>query len=463
MFKNITNWFSTSKEESDTVKSGGQSKNSFLQFWFGSQSKPIKAVMLGLDAAGKTTLLYRLSRGSDVVTTIPTIGFNVETVQFKRTDFVCWDVGGCDKIRPLWRHFLEGVDLLVLVVDAKDRDRISSAYEEFNFFLTDYQFPLLVLSNKQDLENIMSLAEIIEKLKLDSITDRRWEILPICATNGEGADEILPAMERLVRPFVEGEKSGQKLIHEKSSKAENLSKASLLFENTSGKKGAFEEVPAAPTVKEGESVPASSPAPPAAPVATSAPDPLYLEHQRRLLDAVWDDWTQRPLRPETDEELLAQLASYKLDIWDHYTHVRVAYAWLVLHGWDKGSKRICQSLADFIANSARTNEPGGTGGGRSFHHTMTMFWASIIYYWLLRFQQKDGEQPVPMGDDLVKSQKMQDTSFSDFLTFVASHRDSSTDLADKALFRQYYNSPTIFGEMARKEFVASDLKPFPSL
>ena len=60
----------------------------------------------GLDAAGKTTILYKLKLG-EIVTTIPTIGFNVETVEYKNISFTVWDVGGQDKIRPLWRHYFQ--------------------------------------------------------------------------------------------------------------------------------------------------------------------------------------------------------------------------------------------------------------------------------------------------------------------------------------------------------------------
>ena len=64
--------------------------------------------MLGLDAAGKTTILYKLKLNQDV-TTIPTVGFNVETVTYKNVKFNVWDVGGQDKIRPLWRHYFSGM------------------------------------------------------------------------------------------------------------------------------------------------------------------------------------------------------------------------------------------------------------------------------------------------------------------------------------------------------------------
>jgi len=67
----------------------------------------MRLLMLGLDAAGKTTILYKLKLNQDV-TTIPTVGFNVETVTYKNVKFNVWDVGGQDKIRPLWRHYFSG-------------------------------------------------------------------------------------------------------------------------------------------------------------------------------------------------------------------------------------------------------------------------------------------------------------------------------------------------------------------
>ncbi|RRT61331.1 hypothetical protein GW17_00001405 [Ensete ventricosum] len=68
--------------------------------------------MLGLDAAGKTTILYKLHIG-EVLSTVPTIGFNVEKVQYKNVMFTVWDVGGQEKLRPLWRHYFNNTDGLV--------------------------------------------------------------------------------------------------------------------------------------------------------------------------------------------------------------------------------------------------------------------------------------------------------------------------------------------------------------
>uniref|UniRef100_A0A452YRI0 ADP-ribosylation factor n=1 Tax=Aegilops tauschii subsp. strangulata TaxID=200361 RepID=A0A452YRI0_AEGTS len=76
-----------------------------------SEGTKIQVVMLGLDAAGKTTILYKLHIG-EVLSTVPTIGFNVEKVQYKNVVFTVWDVGGQEKLRPLWRHYFNNTDLL---------------------------------------------------------------------------------------------------------------------------------------------------------------------------------------------------------------------------------------------------------------------------------------------------------------------------------------------------------------
>ena len=100
---------------------GGALKSVFSDF----SERHAKILMLGLDAAGKTTVLYKLKL-NEVVSTIPTIGFNVETVKpGKNVSFTVWDVGGQDKIRPLWRHYFTGTEGLVFVVDSADKTRFS--------------------------------------------------------------------------------------------------------------------------------------------------------------------------------------------------------------------------------------------------------------------------------------------------------------------------------------------------
>jgi ADP-ribosylation factor 1/2 len=87
-----------------------------------------RLLMISLDTAGKTTILYQLKLG-EVVTTIPTIGFNVETVEYNGSSLTIWDVGGCDKMKPLWRHYFQNSDAIVFVVDCNDRTRIGQAQQ----------------------------------------------------------------------------------------------------------------------------------------------------------------------------------------------------------------------------------------------------------------------------------------------------------------------------------------------
>jgi len=149
--------------------------------------------MVGLDAAGKTTILYKLKLG-DVVTTIPTIGFNVETVEYKNINFTVWDVGGQDKIRPLWRHYYQNTQGVIFVLDSNDKDRVGEASEELRKMLSEDELKdacVLVFANKQDLPSAMRVAEITDKLGLHQLRNRKWYIQSTCATSGDGLYEGL--------------------------------------------------------------------------------------------------------------------------------------------------------------------------------------------------------------------------------------------------------------------------------
>merc|ERR1712013_332829 len=155
--------------------------------------RDMRILMVGLDAAGKTTILYKLKLG-EIVTTIPTIGFNVETVEYKNISFTVWDVGGQDKIRPLWRHYFQNTEGLIFVIDSNDRERAVEARDELHRMLAEDELRdavLLVFANKQDLPNAMNAAELTDKLGLHSIKNRSWYIQSTCATSGDGLYEGL--------------------------------------------------------------------------------------------------------------------------------------------------------------------------------------------------------------------------------------------------------------------------------
>nr|AIU47295.1 ADP ribosylation factor 4 [Penaeus monodon] len=155
--------------------------------------KQMRILMVGLDAAGKTTILYKLKLG-EIVTTIPTIGFNVETVEYKNISFTVWDVGGQDKIRPLWRHYFQNTQGLIFVVDSNDKERITEASDELAKMLREDELRdavLLVFANKQDLPNAMTAAELTDRLGLSQLRNRRWHIQATCAVQGQGLYEGL--------------------------------------------------------------------------------------------------------------------------------------------------------------------------------------------------------------------------------------------------------------------------------
>ena len=152
--------------------------------------KELRALMLGLDAAGKTTILYKLKLG-EVVSSVPTIGFNVETVEFEKVKFTVWDVGGQDKIRQLWKHYYQNTQALIYVVDSSDKERIEIAREELQKMLSEDELKdavLLVLANKQDM-CVMSVSEVAEKLGLHQLRGREWNIQGTCAFTGAGLNE----------------------------------------------------------------------------------------------------------------------------------------------------------------------------------------------------------------------------------------------------------------------------------
>ena len=104
-------------------------------------TREMRILILGLDGAGKTTILYRLQVG-EVVTTIPTIGFNVEQVQYKNLSFQVWDLGGQTSIRPYWRCYYTNTDAVIYVVDSADHDRIGVSKDEL-FYMLKVNFSII--------------------------------------------------------------------------------------------------------------------------------------------------------------------------------------------------------------------------------------------------------------------------------------------------------------------------------
>merc|ERR1711977_334466 len=161
------------KEEKRREEKTPAARLETMGFWFSKflqlfGEKEARILVLGLDNAGKTTILYRLQVG-EVVSTIPTIGFNVETVQYKNIKFQVWDLGGQTSIRPYWRCYYPNTDAIIFVVDSADRERLAVARQELQAMLDEEELKdaiLLVLANKQDQKGALGAKEISEALGL---------------------------------------------------------------------------------------------------------------------------------------------------------------------------------------------------------------------------------------------------------------------------------------------------------
>ena len=135
-----------------------------------SSSSPTKILILGLDGAGKTTIMYKLKL-NETVMSVPTIGFNMEQLQYKNLKFNCWDIGGQSKIRSLWKHYYENTDCVIFVLDASDEERLELAKETIFGLIREDELkncPVLVFANKMDMANI-GVAEIAKRLGLDEM------------------------------------------------------------------------------------------------------------------------------------------------------------------------------------------------------------------------------------------------------------------------------------------------------
>lgn len=157
---------------------------------------------MGLDSAGKTTLLYRL-KGHQVVETLPTVGFNVEPLEAPgHVSLTLWDVGGQTSLRANWKDHLEGTDALVYVLDSTDEARLPEAVTELMEVLDDPYMagvPVLVLANKQEAPEALSLLEIRDRLGLERLQDCCWELHACSALTGAGLSEALKSLGRLLK------------------------------------------------------------------------------------------------------------------------------------------------------------------------------------------------------------------------------------------------------------------------
>jgi len=151
------------------------------------KEKEMRLLMLGLDNAGKTTILKKFN-GEDINTISPTLGFNIKTLEHRGFKLNIWDVGGQKSLRSYWRNYFESTDGLIWVVDSADRRRLQDCKQELEALLLEERLAgatLLVFANKQDLPGALTSEEIKEALELDQIKSHHWLILDCSAVTGK--------------------------------------------------------------------------------------------------------------------------------------------------------------------------------------------------------------------------------------------------------------------------------------
>ncbi|KAJ2771622.1 ADP-ribosylation factor-like protein 2 [Coemansia nantahalensis] len=163
-----------------------------------TKEKEIRILVLGLDNAGKTTIMKRLT-GESIDSVSPTLGFNITTLECDSYKVNFWDVGGQRTIRPYWRNYFEQTEGIIWVVDSADRRRMGDCAAELAALLKEDKLAgasLLVFANKQDIAGAMSDDDIKDALGLDALTTHHWAIRPCSAVTGAN---LMDGLQWIVR------------------------------------------------------------------------------------------------------------------------------------------------------------------------------------------------------------------------------------------------------------------------
>ncbi|BGP52000.1 hypothetical protein JCM10450v2_007971 [Rhodotorula kratochvilovae] len=159
-------------------------------FW----STTLDVACIGLQNAGKTSLVNVLTNNQFSESMIPTVGFNLRKIQKGNVTLKVWDLAGQPRFRSIWERYCRGVHAIVWVLDSADRDTFATARAELHALLEKPELrgiPLLVLANKNDLETHATVDEVIKALGLSSITNREVSCYSISAKSSRNIDITL--------------------------------------------------------------------------------------------------------------------------------------------------------------------------------------------------------------------------------------------------------------------------------
>jgi ADP-ribosylation factor-like protein 2 len=176
------------------------SSNTTIPVQIKRKEKEVRILILGLDNAGKTTVVKKLC-GEPIDKIEPTLGFQIQSLSYASYNLNLWDVGGQKSIRAYWRNYFEQTDGLVWVVDSADVYRLTLCRDELSVILNQERLAgasLLILANKQDVDGALPSERIAEILQLGDAryTNRHWKIIPCSAVTGDG---LVDGMDWIVR------------------------------------------------------------------------------------------------------------------------------------------------------------------------------------------------------------------------------------------------------------------------
>jgi hypothetical protein len=375
-----------------------------------------RVLVFGNDAAGKTTLLYRLKLG-ELVTTIPTIGFNVETIPHGKCDFTMWDVGGkptftvvvvfintdfstgCDRLRPLYRHYVNADSIQLFVHSCTETEgRVDESIEELHANIkmmheVGSRF-IFILFNKQDLLPEEKRASIVDglqrrfekELSRYSRTDVVCTILDLpgfSAFTGNRVHELLDPIQAVLDG---GQQHGRK----------------------QRRKDTPSSVPTAESPPESELVARIS----------------------------------KEGMGETDADTFwAAFLSSDIPEWNHRTHLRAGY--IALLETLKEGKGIFDAAEMFLDHLRRLKEAKPERFRNTEHRTMTIFWLYFLQLAILDFKHNKSVEKWPAWD-----------SFQEVLLH-------SPHLMNGGLWKGYYSKDLLFSPEAKEYWRLPDLQALP--
>ena len=161
-----------------------------LKSSFVSKKKIFKISFIGLDQAGKSSVIQNiLSNSFDETVNKRTLGMDVAKFEINGLSFVAWDIGGQKGFREtVWQSYLQGSKGIIFVIDSADRVRLKESRLEFEKHIINNSLfqnvPVLILANKQDKENALTIKELNDFFNIQFIEKLSIKIFPISCKSG---------------------------------------------------------------------------------------------------------------------------------------------------------------------------------------------------------------------------------------------------------------------------------------